>query len=116
MDSTRRDLLRMTSIGWATALGVLPNVGSPLSAQDAQSDARIRTDHLIFTAADRRLSRGIYHRPSNGNPKTAVIIMHPRVNMTQHFLARPIAAAGYGALGCAPRWENNDTDALQEAT
>jgi pimeloyl-ACP methyl ester carboxylesterase len=36
--------------------------------------------------------------------------------MTEHFVPPIVAAAGYGALGCASRWENNDSDALMEAT
>jgi pimeloyl-ACP methyl ester carboxylesterase len=42
--------------------------------------------------------------------------MHPRASQTHHFVANPLAAAGYGVLGCASRWESNDSDAMQEAT
>lgn len=111
---SRRDLLiRVPALvtGAAAALAV-SNDG--VFAQ--QTGVETQKEILYFKADDGGASWGIYHRPKGKNPKTAVIIMHPRANNTEHFVARGLAQQGYAALGCASRWLNNDTDAVQEAT
>src|SRR5262249_25906419 len=45
----------------------------------------------------------IYHYPAARRPKTAVLIMHPRGGETNHFILKPLARAGIGALGMASR-------------
>ncbi len=94
----------------------LPDYMSTQNAGRTQAGRTIETEIVDITAADKGSSRGFFYRPAGKAPKTAVIMMHPRVNMTRHFLALPIASSGYAFLGCASRWENNDADALQEAT
>lgn len=73
-------------------------------------------EFLSFRASDGVGSIGVFYRPSGKNPRTAVIVMHPRSGNLQTFLAPHLTAAGYAVLGCGSRWLNNDINSVQEAT
>lgn len=76
----------------------------------------IEREFVSLRAEDRGQSMGLYYRPAGKMPKTAFLITHPRANQMQHFMAPRLAAGGYGVLGQAPRWINNETNAIQEET
>jgi hypothetical protein len=57
---------------------------------------------------------GVLYRPAGADPDVAVLAMHPRADFTRHYLAPPLAAAGYAFLGAPTRYLHNDADALHE--
>jgi pimeloyl-ACP methyl ester carboxylesterase len=116
MQLRRRDLLAAFP---ALAAGASAFVGSwptELLGQTREGEGGVQKEIVNYRAEDKVPSFGIYYRPAGKNPKTAFIITHPRANSTQHFLAARLAAGGYGVLGQAPRWLNNESNAIQEET
>jgi pimeloyl-ACP methyl ester carboxylesterase len=116
--------MRLHRRDWLKALPALAAGGSAwlgswnegLLAQGREGESGVQKEIVNYWAEDKAPSFGIYYRPTGKNPKTALIITHPRANSTQHFLAARLAAGGYGVLGQAPRWLNNETNAIQEET
>ena len=104
----------------ALAAGAAATVNSPASLLRAQKDdgagKEVERDYLDFRAQDGGRSWGQYYRPKGKNPKTAVLIMHPNGNNSQHFLTRRLAGYGYGVLGQVGRYYANPTRAVPEAT
>lgn len=103
----------------ALAAGTSAFLGSwqaDLLGQTREGEGGVQKEIVNYRAEDKVPSFGIYYRPVGKNPKTALIITHPRANSSQHFLAARLAAGGYGVLGQAPRWLNNETNAIQEET
>ena len=53
--------------------------------------------------------QGLYHTPAGDPaPKTAFIAAHYNVDFSEHYLAEPIAARGYGFLGWNTRFRGNE--------
>ncbi len=48
--------------------------------------------------------QGVYHAPSGRQPATALIATHYNVDFSEHYLAEPMAARGYGFLGWNTRF------------
>jgi alpha-beta hydrolase superfamily lysophospholipase len=69
----------------------------------AQSPPEVVKEPIQLKAEDGDRSRGMYHYLRGRQPKTAVLIMHPRGDSTSHFILEPLAKAGYGAFGMASR-------------
>ncbi len=114
----RRDWLKAVPALAAGASTFLSGWNEPLSAQaqTAKGEAGVEKEFVSYRAEDKAQSMGIYYRPTGKNPKTAFLITHPRANSMQHFMAPRLAAGGYGVLGQACRWINNETNAIQEET
>src|SRR5437899_3169803 len=113
IDVRRRQFVGMVPLATAGIVNAFDGANASAATQQKSTND---TDILNFTAQDGGRSRAVYHRPAGRMPKTAAILMHPRASQTHHFVANPLATGGYGVLGCASRSENNDSDALQEAT
>ena len=112
----RRDWLKAVPALTAGASALLGSWQPELLGQTREGESGVQKEIVNFRAEDKVRSFGIYYRPTGKNPKTALIITHPRANQTQHFLAARLAAGGYGVLGQAARWVNNETNAIQEET
>jgi pimeloyl-ACP methyl ester carboxylesterase len=57
--------------------------------------------------------QGLYHRPAAA-PKTAFIASHYNVDFSEHYLAAPLAARGFGFLGWNTRFRGNEAYFLLE--
>ncbi|MBI4482025.1 MAG: hypothetical protein HY652_03945 [Acidobacteria bacterium] len=78
---------------------------SSLASLFAQGEGELRQELIALKAEDGQRSRGVYHYRAGSQPKTAVLIMHPRGDSTTHFILDPLAKQGFGALGMASRTE-----------
>ncbi len=48
--------------------------------------------------------------------KTAFIIMHPTSDWRSHYILKPLAERGFGALGCANRYSSREAELILENT
>jgi hypothetical protein len=94
------DLLRYEAKGIA---GLLGHDRTPSGTHE---------DLAPLTAEDGGESRGVLY--SRGRENTAVIIMHPRVSMTRHYLVPALLEGGYAVFGQEGRWTNNDAPMIHE--
>ncbi|MGI9591286.1 MAG: alpha/beta hydrolase, partial [Myxococcota bacterium] len=77
-------------------------------------DPGIRQESLALAAADGALLHGRLYLPAGEAPDVALVVMHPRGDFLRHYLAAPLAGAGYAFLAACSRHLNNDADALHE--
>lgn len=75
--------------------------------------ADIRPELIRLKAEDGAASRGVLY--AKGGESTAICVLHPRGDMTRHYLIPFIADAGFAVLGQESRSPNNDTMATHEA-
>jgi len=69
----------------------------------AQNPKEVRQEVVSLQTQDGARVRGVYHYLPGTKPKVGIIIMHPRNDMTTHFILKPLALDGMGALGLASR-------------
>jgi pimeloyl-ACP methyl ester carboxylesterase len=74
----------------------------------------IDVEPVNLLAEDGGFSRGLLYRPSGARPTVGVHLMHPRTDQSQNYNIPPLVRAGYGVLGRAGRWVNNDTATVHE--
>ena len=67
---------------------------------------------VILKAEDGAKSKGVLY--SKGKEKTAICVIHPRGDMTRHYLIPYFVEAGFAAFGQESRWPNNDSNASHE--
>ncbi len=65
-------------------------------------------------AADGGKARAILYRPPRGNPRTVILMAHPRADFAQHYTIPFWLEAGFGACALNTRYLNNDTTMLHE--
>jgi pimeloyl-ACP methyl ester carboxylesterase len=75
--------------------------------------ADILPELVRLKAEDGAPSRGVLY--AKGGESTVVCVLHPRGDMTRHYLIPFIAEAGFAAFGQESRSPNNDTMATHEA-
>jgi pimeloyl-ACP methyl ester carboxylesterase len=75
--------------------------------------ADITPELVRLKAEDGAASRGVLY--AKGGESTAVCVLHPRGDMTRHYLIPFITDAGFAVLGQESRSPNNDTMATHEA-
>lgn len=115
MDFNRRGFLARLPIVAAGATALL-NPEAILLGEESRPNQLVEREFLKFRAQDGVPSWGLYYRPKGKNPKTAVLITHPRLDYTDFFLTTRLAERGYAVLGQASRWLNDDSRAIQEST
>lgn len=63
---------------------------------------------------DFRQFHGLWWTPRAAKPKTAVVVMHPRVDFTHHYCIPRLVEAGYGVLAANSRSPNDDSALIHE--
>jgi hypothetical protein len=80
-------------------------------AETLRSDARQKVVRLV--AQDTGHARAILYTVAR--ERTAVFLMHPRADVSSHYLVPSLLDAGYAVLTVQSRYFNNDEDCLHEA-
>jgi pimeloyl-ACP methyl ester carboxylesterase len=75
--------------------------------------AAVEPEFIRLQAEDRAASRGVLY--ARGGERTAVCVLHPRGDMSRHYLIPYIVDAGCAAFGQESRSPNNDSMATHEA-
>ncbi len=72
-------------------------------------------ESLVLRAHDLRQLRALYWTSTaHPAPKIGVVVIHPRVDFTQHYAIPRLLAAGFGVLAAQTRHAGNDTMAEHE--
>src|SRR5579883_3277812 len=90
-------------------LGRYPTLGI-INCDALPPDAR--HELIRVQAEDRGESRGVLH--TKGGERTVVCFMHPRADMTRHYLTPYLLDAGYAVFGQEGRWPGNDIACIHE--
>ncbi len=90
-------------------LGRYPTLGI-INCDALPPDAR--HELIRVQAEDRGESRGVLH--TKGGERTVVCFMHPRADMTRHYLTPYLLDAGYAVFGQEGRWPGNDVACIHE--
>jgi hypothetical protein len=85
----------------------------PIDFAEIDSDARCRLAQLY--AQDLGKSHGTLWLPPRGNPRTVVIMSHPRADFSHHYSIPYWIDAGFAAFALNTRYLNNDAMMLHES-
>ena len=91
-------------------LGRYAAMGGIINCDTLPSDSHHEV--LRVQADDRGESRGILY--TKGGERTVVCLMHPRADMTRHYLTPFLLDAGYAVFGQEGRWPGNDVACIHE--
>ncbi|HYD50631.1 MAG TPA: hypothetical protein VEB21_19905 [Terriglobales bacterium] len=76
-------------------------------------DAEVRQDPVALEAADGGLSHGILY--TRQRHRTALFFLHPKADMSRHYIIPQLLEAGYAAFGQNSRYLNNDEACVHES-
>lgn len=79
-----------------------------------EMDPDIPREFVTVRAADGAESWGMLYIPAHVHARTAVHLMHPRGDMSRHYVAPGLVRAGYAVFASNSRYLNNDRDCLHE--
>jgi fermentation-respiration switch protein FrsA (DUF1100 family) len=65
-----------------------------------------------LTADDGAASQAALYRPTDREPKAALVLMHPTVSFMHHYALIPLAKRGFAALGADSRYAGNEAALL----
>jgi hypothetical protein len=77
-------------------------------------DPAVRQTLVQLYAADGGKSHGLLYMPADRNPRTVIIMAHPRADFFQHYTIPYWTAAGFAAFAQNTRYLNNDSMMLHE--
>jgi len=77
-------------------------------------DPAVRQHVVQLYAADGGKARAIAYRPPHGNPRTVILMAHPRADFAQHYTIPYWVEAGFAACALNTRYLNNDMMMLHE--
>jgi hypothetical protein len=80
----------------------------------AAIDPALPREMIFVRAADGVESWGVLYTPKGARARTAVHLMHPRGDMSRHYVVPGLVAAGYAVFAANSRYLNNDRDLLHE--
>ncbi|HEY1973012.1 MAG TPA: alpha/beta hydrolase [Pseudonocardia sp.] len=93
--------------------GVVASSDSPFGRDAVALPSGTAQEIVRLVAQDGGHSRAILYRL--GGERTAVLLMHPRADVSSHYLVPALLDAGYAVLGAQSRYFNNDEDCRHEA-
>ena len=77
-------------------------------------DRAVRQRVVQLYAADSGKARAILYRPPGGNPRTVILMAHPRADFAHHYSIPYWVEACFAACALNTRYLNNDTMMLHE--
>ena len=80
----------------------------------AEIDPAVRQINVQLYAADGGKSRGILYAPTGREPRSVIIMAHPRAEFGQHYSIPYWVEAGFAAFAQNTRYLNNDATMLHE--
>src|SRR6266478_463121 len=91
-------------------LGRYPVMAGLISCDSLPSDSEHEVVRL--QTEDRAETRAELH--TKGGEKTIICLMHPRADMSRHYLTPYLIEAGYAVFGQESRWPGNDVACIHE--
>jgi pimeloyl-ACP methyl ester carboxylesterase len=77
-------------------------------------DPGLQREHVFVRASDGVESWGMLYTPADARARTAVHLMHPRGDMSRHYIVPGLVAAGFAVFAANSRYLNNDRDMVHE--
>ena len=77
-----------------------------------QSPNGVTPEIVVLKAEDGGISRGVLY--ATGNERTVVCLMHPRADMTRHYLIPHFVENGYAFFAQESRWPGTDIATIHE--
>jgi hypothetical protein len=77
-----------------------------------QTPAGVTPEIVVLKAEDGGISRGVLY--STGKERTVVCLMHPRADMTRHYLIPSLVENGYAFFAQESRWPGTDIATIHE--